>query len=570
MKKISGRKAEKTSAKTLCLKAIRIIFEIYAILLLGIYPLCHGKTYADTSSAKWSFYKGITWYLKLVNGEKTLIFPGLLSVLIILVIAYRIMTVKSKKIQEIFSFGKLSQFDICLGAYLIFAFVSLLLSGDISGTLQGYKGWYMGFLSQLAFVLTAAFASRVLPREDIPVMAFIAAGSASIVFAIALLNRLSIDPLSLLKSISTTQYGAFTSTMGQTSWYSGYLILIVPLGLYFYHSSRRRGGAQQVGAGGAGFKTAAAIVFLILCSMAFVSNNSDSAFVGFLLAAEVLLYFSFDNAADIRSFVEIVLIMLFSFVIFGFIRRLAGEGAVALDAPSEFLMNGWIAVLALAAGILYVVQRKKQRVLQGADLTRYRGLRKLALAVTAAASIILIIYIALNTAGLLPESVCTKNSYLYFDNSWGHFRGAIWKDTIISYAEMIKNGDLKRILFGYGPDSFYRLIEGNYSADVRAIAGAATGHETAILTNAHNEFATAIVNFGILGGTAYIAIFIAALKDFFKNVGKEHNLIACAMCVASYIGFNLFCYQQYMSTPYVFLIMGIGERYLRPEGELKE
>ena len=37
---------------------------------------------------------------------------------------------------------------------------------------------------------------------------------------------------------------------------------------------------------------------------------------------------------------------------------------------------------------------------------------------------------------------------------------------------------------------------------------------------------------------------------------------AAAVCIFSYIIHNLFCYQQVMCTPVIFILIGMGVRYL--------
>ena len=50
-----------------------------------------------------------------------------------------------------------------------------------------------------------------------------------------------------------------------------------------------------------------------------------------------------------------------------------------------------------------------------------------------------------------------------------------------------------------------------------------------------------------------------------KKAARSPILIGILACVLSYVGHNLFCYQTVLCTPFIFLIMGIGEWYGRQE-----
>ena len=89
----------------------------------------------------------------------------------------------------------------------------------------------------------------------------------------------------------------------------------------------------------------------------------------------------------------------------------------------------------------------------------------------------------------------------------------------------------------------------------------------AVLTNAHNEWLNMFVNVGFFGGIAYLGIFVTALVRFVKNCEKRPLLLGLAACIAAYMAHNLFCYQQVLCTPFVFLFMAIGEYQIRKKEE---
>ena len=114
-----------------------------------------------------------------------------------------------------------------------------------------------------------------------------------------------------------------------------------------------------------------------------------------------------------------------------------------------------------------------------------------------------------------------------------------------------------RKLFGCGPDCFAAYSYELHSAELTAKWG------DSILTNAHNEWFTSLLFFGIAGVTAYIGIFISQVVSCVKYATKEPFLIAVTMSVLAYMGHNFFCYQQVVCTPIIFIIMAMGENRIK-------
>ena len=85
------------------------------------------------------------------------------------------------------------------------------------------------------------------------------------------------------------------------------------------------------------------------------------------------------------------------------------------------------------------------------------------------------------------------------------------------------------------------------------------------LTNAHCEWMNELVCYGIVGAACFAGIFVSAVGRFYKAGRSNPALIAVALCLLSYTGHNVFCYQQAVCTPFVFLILGMGERLLTLE-----
>ena len=84
------------------------------------------------------------------------------------------------------------------------------------------------------------------------------------------------------------------------------------------------------------------------------------------------------------------------------------------------------------------------------------------------------------------------------------------------------------------------------------------------LDNAHNEWLTVFIESGIGAGLAYLAIFVVSIVDSARAAVRSMDqekalyLIALSAAVIGYVGHGVFCYQQALTTPMIFVLMGMA------------
>lgn len=117
---------------------------------------------------------------------------------------------------------------------------------------------------------------------------------------------------------------------------------------------------------------------------------------------------------------------------------------------------------------------------------------------------------------------------------------------LVDHRKMIMEMNPFHKLFGVGPDHFAGYAYSLYEEELNWKWG------NNVLTNAHNEWVNMIVDYGFLGAAAYIGFFLSALVRFVKNSEDSPVFLCAAGCIVSYMGHNLFCYQQVLCTPFVF------------------
>lgn len=153
------------------------------------------------------------------------------------------------------------------------------------------------------------------------------------------------------------------------------------------------------------------------------------------------------------------------------------------------------------------------------------------------------------------ETVAYEDGGAIFRDDWGNSRGAAWNCGIGAYRSM----DTVHRIVGIGPDCF-----ADYVYEISELAERLVdqfGNER--LTNAHNEWLTVLVNTGWLGLFCYTGIFITIWIRCIKRAKGQLLLYVCVVSILAYTVHNMVSFQQILSTPYIFMVLGMGEGLLR-------
>ena len=539
--KVRRKTRVETSRSSQLLFAASMLIEVYLALILCVYPFLIKAGYGETSFIKYNFLVAVSYAFKF----GPLPVPTFVPVMLVLAVVWFVTQAKEQKksLPDAVRGIRLSLTDKLVLLYALSLVLSSVVSSYKDELLWGYPGWNMGLASQCLFVCLYFILSRFFDPGDCRFFVYASMIASSGVFLIAILQRLGMDVLHLYTdSIDRLQ---FLSTIGQASWFSSYMILFVSLGVFLVWYVDKSDLLYKCG-----------IAHLLIGSVCLVTQNTDSAFAGLFFALSVLFVCSFDAVKRMRRFLETALIILLGFRLAGVLRMAAKDRAIGLDPLSEFMMNSvWVWLLIGILALLYLWVKRLPDGKNAFDTGRFRMAGKCYVCLLALAVFLLVAYIALNTTGHLPEALSSTRNYFYFDRTWGNMRGATLHDTVLSLLAQFKAEPLKGI-FGAGADQFYHVIQ-TYVSDWTSSFAAG------VLTNAHNEWLTAFVNFGLFGGAVYLLIFLSALARGVRNRKDVPYALCVSVCVAAYLAHNLFCYQQYVCTPYIFLMMGAGERLVR-------
>lgn len=526
-KLVKGKNKKQVEEKDTITLLIEYMVTFFSLALVILLPVYLENGYYKIGDVKYSLYEKIT--------------KVGLPILGVMVALYFICNYKKWNVQRILK--NISVLDYAVIAYLICTLISSALSDYPDKVWNGYSGWFMGLYSQISFVCIYFFLSRY--AENAKAILFCLCATAGYVYLLGVLNRFLVDPLGVYEGLEDYYKLQFLSTLGQSSWYSAFVCTVLPIGLYFFWSSEKRW--LRIVSG----------LFSFFGFSTLVTQNSDSAYIALLCFMGVFFWFSVKNIWHLQRFFQVVILFLASVKVMYIGAKLHPENMItSLDKLSLFLINGNITWILLGTciviwGILLWCQKKE--IYNVFTMSRIRNVLYIIGAIVLLAAVLCVVFSA---KGLLPEQIATMVSgipYLSWSDDWGNGRGFTWRFT----GSMFKDMSFDKKLFGVGPECYpYHGYE-FAAADLNAKWG------NNVLTNAHNEWFTSLINYGIVGAVAYLGIFITAFVRFVKKNKQELLMIGIVACVLSYLGHNLFCYQTVLCTPFIFMVMGIGEWYSR-------
>ncbi len=535
VKLAKGQKKKENAGKQIMTSFLEYMCALWAVVFAVAVPVYMKEGYYQIGVAKYNAYAHIV-----VFG---------MPILLIFVLLYVIFSVKETGI-SVQAVGKLkkrlSVTDWLVIAYTAAVLLSFFCSGQMKEAFWGYEGWFMGLFSQLTFVLIYFLFSRFL--KDYPFVLTVLCMTAGYAFVVGILHRLLIDVVGTYENLSDYYKTQFLSTLGQASWYSSFVTTVLPIGIFAFWYFKNH--ILRLVSG----------IFMFAGFMTLVTQNSDSAYFGFFAAMLVLLHVSVKDARKMQRLCEIAALFFVAPKVMCFLLEKFPNPIMVWDQISAHLLADpkmWIfvGVFLLFATVFYVLAIKDCYPVR--MMTVLRNIFYVLVLLLIGAWVLILVG---GVKGWLPEPLVafsTKLSYLRWSNMWGNGRGFTWAFTVQMFEEM----GLKNQLIGVGPDCYAIFAHGNYAELLKQQWGGA------ILANAHNEWMNAFVNLGILGGSLYLGVFVSAMVRFVKESGKRPVLLGFAACIAAYMAHNLFCYQQVLCTPFVFLFMALGEYQIRKKEE---
>lgn len=510
----------------------------WLFMILAILPLYMRDGLNWIGDAKYSFYRNVS-ALFLAMSAITFIASGIRSL--------------SDGKREFWRRMEWSAVDICILVYGAVSVISFFLSEYPTTALWGYQDWYMGLLTQLFMIGGYFCISRCYRREGWVETAILL--SASGVSLLGVLNRFELDPLNVFSEMDRYDWNRtnLLSTIGNINWYCGYLSVAVPILAVAYWNWRGHWSVRLA----LGFGLLSGLTALFV-------QGSDSGYAALTVLMLVLLFASLMDRERILRFLEITMMLPLACLLMCIIAEVKGVGL--------FLPNGstvtnivyspiWIFVLVFLLVCYLFIRycRLKPSDSNGKKYIIWIAATVVLVLIGAVAFVFISCQISVEFWQRLGGI-----SLLRFSDEWGNGRGFLWRVTWHSFWK----SDILLKLFGAGPDCYAEYMYRHASMDLQ-VSGQ---FQDAIFANAHNEWLTMFLNEGLLGGIAYMGFFLTAFFRFFRRVDTQPALLIGALAVVTYSINSFFSFQQVVSTPLIFMLIGACEascRRLSSEGQRK-
>ena len=501
------------------------IAYIYVIIMVGIHPIIYQNHFFGMVSAKTQLF----WYT-------TAMFLVLMLVIQLFCLLPNGKKGKRKSIKELLSTWSIT--DWCIVVFFCTVIVSWLFSAYRSESFYGTPGWFVGVATLLSCCVAYYYISRYFSFSPSVIWIMLVVNMG--VGTLAILNHFRVDPLGMFDNVRAEDWAIFISTIGNINLYSSYLCVIVPVFMALFCICQTRNSLLAYGS------------FLIIGFMNLIVVNSDSVFLGIGAAFVLLLWYAKDSWAIMKRYVSMVLLFLVSVQVMGGLHHIFETNAIVLSSIPNFFARStyvlgaiFVAILMLAVVYRSEVKKADIRILKrviwvmfGMGILLFIGM------------IVLVIWVNTSDAKNLSGWV----QFLRFEDSWGSNRGFIWRYCIKLYQDF----PIGHKLIGCGPDTLYYAMLDSYYTDMVQFLNA-------VFSNAHSEFLQLLVTLGLAGVVSYFAILVSSGIRYGKESKSKPLLIVIATVIVSYIGQGAVNNPQYITTPLLFVLLGVGEAIYRNE-----
>lgn len=497
------------------------IITLYVFIMFCIYPFYYENGYYNIGTAKCRFFLLMS----------VITFSAISVAAIIDLIIYK------RRSSAVFHPKKISITEKLLYVYMVIILLSYVFSDFRQNVLWGATDWYIGTIPLLLMSSLACFTMHVWEKQEW--MKYACLLVSGIVFLLGICNRFSVYPIPI-----EPQNPGFISTLGNINWFCGYMSVVSPIGIALFALTENKEYKYN-------WQKWLLISYVLVAFMVGFCQGSESVLIWNAVLFVALFLIAVKNTAKIKKW----LLMISMWGISGqFVRILKALFPEKYNYDtSVFVDTGVTLVIALIAIFLYAITRFSWKEDKELPIVLQNGMRRIILAASVIGILLWLVLAVYNTKIGIPYFM--ENSLFLLDEKWGNGRGVIFKVSIELFDRM---APLQK-LFGVGADGFSAFA---YSMpEIKAYLQYHFGDS--ILTNAHCEIVTNLINLGVLGTAAFVGVFATFVVRCMKKGEKQPYLYIPAICVICYFANNLISFSQVLNIPFLFLILGIGEYYLR-------
>ena len=543
-------------SKRKLMNASNVIVGLWVMAMFTIFPLIYNDFYFDILQTK--YYTVLTLSIIMI-----------LALIVICGFAGGFKNFFDKLKSKGFALWFKEEFsiwDICIMIFWLMSALSTAFAGRfIMESITGDKGRYSGLLLISIYVILYFTVSRMFSFGKVYFTVFLAVSIPVCLFGYT--DYFNMDILGFKEKISPEQWPIFTSTIGNINTYTAVLAFYIAIaGTLFittpFKSDNGRG--ESIG------KIVFYYVIMLMNFIALAMGTSDNGYLTLAAFFGLVPFVAFRTMEGVRRFILTILTYLLGIKIIQLINISYAGKVLGISGLYDFIsdfkyLNLIIAVLALTVIIMYVLEyRKKEKRRDNEALLR--SLRYIWLA------ILVIVFAAIVFMGMKINSDVTAAKekygaladYFVFNDSWGTFRGYIWRAAVEEYMKF----PLLHKIFGSGPDTFGLYIGLLRNEEMTSVTGQ-------FFDATHNEYIQFLFTLGPIATIAYILALILpsveALRTrlfYLRDNTMLPYLYACAIAVICYATQAVVNLNLPVVTPFLWIFLSIMVAILRDKGEV--
>lgn len=480
------------------------IVGIFVFVIISVFPLVFHDFYFDILNTKYRFYY--------VSVLLTVITMLLVAVIFIVKDGKYYQWQNLRQIRVNLNIKSIRGCDWAMIVFVAASIVSTFQSEYFYEAFWGNEGRYMGLFLILLYGASYFMISRFLVLKKWYIDAFLVSGMIACI--IGLLQYFKLDPLGFKAEIDASQFGVFTSTIGNINVYTSYVALIAGASIIMFISEinvpRRRW-----------------YLFAVVVSLlALMTGISDNAYLAMLAVFGLLPLYLFNNLKGIKKYILLVSLLASGFQIVEILNSIFPERVLGINGLFDVIAGNkylpiMVAVLWCVTAILYQLDArldKRGTVRKDSNTGRWIWLVLIALGIVGVSYALYDVNILGNV-----ERYGSLSSYLQFNDDWGSHRGYIWRLCMESYQRF----PALHKIFGYGPDTFGIITVDSYYDEM-------VSKYNEIYDSVHNEYLQYLITIGIAGMVSYLLLLVASIIRMIRTAGENPVLIAIAFALICY------------------------------------
>lgn len=543
-------------SKRKLMNASNVIVGLWVMAMFTIFPLIYNDFYFDILQTK--YYTVLTLSIIMI-----------LALIVICGFAggfKNFFENLNKKGFVVWFKEEFSIWDICIMVFWLMSALSTAFAGRfIMESITGDKGRYSGLLLISIYVILYFTVSRMFSFGKVYFTVFLAVSIPVCLFGYT--DYFNMDILGFKEKISPEQWPIFTSTIGNINTYTAVLAFYIAIaGTLFittpFKSDNGRG--ESIG------KIVFYYVIMLMNFIALTMGTSDNGYLTLAAFFGIVPFVAFRTMEGVRRFLLTIFTYLLGIKIIQLINISYAGKVLGISGLYDFIsdfkyLDLVIVALAIVVIIMYVLEyRKKEKRRDNEALLRSLRYIWLAILVIVFAAIVFIGMKINSDVTAAKEKYGALADYFVFNDSWGTFRGYIWRAAVEEYMKF----PLLHKIFGSGPDTFGLYIGLLRNEEMTSVTGQ-------FFDATHNEYIQFLFTLGPIATIAYILALILpsveALRTrlfYLRDNTMLPYLYACAIAVICYATQAVVNLNLPVVTPFLWIFLSIMVAILRDKGEV--